>query len=221
MTFDELVEPHFDDKPDCNGAGGPRTEGPDLAATTRRERVLHQSHQQWLYAVYSKVYITQNKVNELKNEQIKSFVKHIKQLTKDQETMMRAAMAPGVRPRPADQRAINTNNAISNGGLGPTNLVHFPANLYTLWNEYEVSVGGNKAAKELSPKERGRVKSNKHCRRKKFLVAMEMLIAVGADSHTAIYRIHEVYGPNSKVSYILKAMGACKTNGGHVLLHRR
>ena len=56
-------------------------------------------------------------------------------------------------------RAVGTNNdAAANGGLGPANLLvlHCPANLYTLWNERKVDAGGNKAAKEFTPKEQGR-----------------------------------------------------------------
>ena len=102
------------------------------------------------------------------------------------------------------------------------NLVKFPTNLYALSNEYEVGVGGNKAAKELRSKERGRVKSNKYCRRKKLWVAMERLssIAAGADSNTTIHRIYEVYGTNRKDSCILKEMAVHKTNGGHALFLR-
>ena len=127
-------------------------------------------------------------------------------------------MAPVIRRRPAATRATNNNTA--NGGLEAANLVNCPANLYTLWNEYEVGVGGNKAAKEFTAAERGRVKS-KYCRRKKFWVAMERLIGAGADSNTAIRRIYEVYGNNSKVSYVLKEMAVHEANGGHVLLRGR
>ena len=220
MTFDELVEPNFGDEPD--GGGGPGT-GPDWGpganpAVPRRQGVVHRSHQQWLHAVYSKVYATQSKVNEMENQQIESFAKLLKKLTKVQETAQRAAMAPVVRRRPVARGSIN--NAAGDGGLGPANLVNCPANLYTLWNEYEVGVGGNKAAKEFTAKERGRVKS-KYCRRKKFWLAMERLIAGGADSNTAIRRIYEVYGVNNKVSHVLKEMAGHEANGGHVLLRGR
>ena len=100
-------------------------------------------------------------------------------------------------------RASTNNNAI-NGGLGPANLVHCPANLYTLWNEYKVGVGDNKAAKEFTPKEHKVRVTSKYCRRKKCWVAMERLLAAGADSNTAIHKIYEVYNTNSKVSHVLK-----------------
>ena len=221
MTFDELVEPNFgDDQDSDNGTRGPQTgpTGEGAAGEPRRGGVVHRSHQQWLHAVYSKVYATQSKVNELENRQIESFSKLLKKLSKVQETAQRAAMAPVIRRRPAATRATNNNTA--NGGLEAANLVNCPANLYTLWNEYEVGVGGNKAAKEFTAAERGRVKS-KYCRRKKFWVAMERLIGAGADSNTAIRRIYEVYGNNSKVSYVLKEMAVHEANGGHVLLRGR
>ena len=217
VTF--LVAPNFgNDEGDQGGGGGgidprPRPDGRGVLVP-RREGVVHRSHQQWLHAVYSKVYATQSKVNELENRQIESFAKLLRQLHKVQETAQRAAMAPVIRRRPA--RAVNG----SNGGLGNANLLNCPPNLYTLWNEYEVGVGGNKAAKEFTASERGRVKS-KYCRRKKFWQAMERLIAGGAYSHTAIRRIYEVYGVNSRVSKILKEMAPHEANGGHVLLRGR
>ena len=109
-------------------------------------------------------------MNELENQHIKSLAKLIKQLTKVQETAQQAAIAPVVCQTPAALRAVNNSNntAASNEKLGPANLVHCPANLYTLWNKYKVSVAGNKAAKQFIPTERGRVKSKYYCRRKKF-----------------------------------------------------
>ena len=53
----------------------------------------------------------------------------------------------------------STNNNAANEGLEPADVVNFRTNLYTLWNEYEVGVGGNKVAKEFTSKERGRDKS--------------------------------------------------------------
>ena len=114
----------------------------------------------------------------------------------------------------------STNNTAANGGLEPSNLVNCPTNPCTLWNEYKVGVGDNKASKEFTARERGRVKS-KYCRRKKFWVAMERLIAAGADSNTAIRGIYEVYGTNSKVSHVLKDMAVNEANGGHALLWGR
>ena len=97
--------------------------------------------------------------------------------------------------------------------MGPANIVTFPP-----LNEYKILAGGNKAAEELRAVERDRMKS-KTCRRKKFRVAMERLIAGGADSHTAILRIYKVY-VHRKVSYILKAMARHEPNGDHLLLRR-
>ena len=68
--------------------------------------------------MYLKVYATQIKVNELENQQIKSFTKLLKKLTKVQKTVHRAAMAPVVRRRPVARASIN--NA-GDGGLGPAN----------------------------------------------------------------------------------------------------
>mmetsp|Transcript_23019 Transcript_23019/g.50192 ORF Transcript_23019/g.50192 Transcript_23019/m.50192 type:complete len:130 (-) Transcript_23019:87-476(-) len=129
-------------------------------------------------------------------------------------------MAPVIRRRPSAARGVNTSDAATRGGLGPANLVNCPANLYTLWNEYKIGVGGNKAAKEFTTRERGMVKS-KYCRRKKFCQAMERLLSAGADLHTAIRRIYEVYWENTKVSQILKEMTAHEASGGHALLRGR
>ena len=45
--------------------------------------------------------------------------------------------------------------------------------------------------------------------------------SAGADSNTAICRIYEVYGTNSKVSHVLKEMAVHKANGGRSLLRGR
>ena len=131
------------------------------------------------------------------------------------ETAQRAGMAPVFRTRPA-LSAINEGTA-ANANEGPANLVNCPRDLYTLWNEYEVGVKGNKAARCFTAAERGKVK-HKYCRRRKFWGAMERLIATGSDSPTAIRRIYTVYGVKQKVSYILRALGPDEANGGHALL---
>ena len=79
MTFDELVEPIGDERNRDNGTGDPQKR-PDGGAVPRRQGVVHHGHQQWLHAVYSKVYATQSKVNELENRQIESFGKLLKKL---------------------------------------------------------------------------------------------------------------------------------------------
>ena len=81
-----------------NATGGPRI-GPDGEGVTvpQREGIVHQSHHQWLNAVYSKVYTTHSKVNELENQQIESYAKLTKQLNRAQETArQQGAMAPVV-----------------------------------------------------------------------------------------------------------------------------
>ena len=140
------------------------------------------------------------------------------QLARVRETVQWAVIACVVWQKLAF-RAVNQGamNNVVYEGLGPANLVHCLANLYTLSNEYKVGVGANKTVKECTLKERGTMVKSKYWKMKKSWLSMKRIIAAGTDCHTAIRRIYEVHSINYKVSYILKAMAAHKANGGHVL----
>mmetsp|Transcript_272 Transcript_272/g.326 ORF Transcript_272/g.326 Transcript_272/m.326 type:complete len:177 (+) Transcript_272:113-643(+) len=93
---------------------------------------------------------------------------------------------------------------INNAGIAQ--LTKHPRCLHYLWNEYECGIGVNKAAKNFTPSERGKVK-HRYCLRKIFWDAVsEMVTKRGWSSSQAIETIKEVYKDNSSISKILLAM---------------
>lgn len=80
-----------------------------------------------------------------------------------------------------------------------------PRDLFQLWEEYEFGVGGRKAAKRFSTRERGRVKYKYH-RRKVVWDKIKELIRRGHSHHTAIDEIYRIYGEQSTVTQIINTM---------------
>ena len=145
VTFDELVEPGF--WLWCwTWCSRNKKEG---------RRSIFERHLQWIHdvAVYSNIYTTHSKVNELENQQIESSTKLMNQLAKVHKTAQWATMALAVIWQRSALRAVNqgaANIATINGRVGPINLVSYPPNIFSLWNKYgEVSVGSHNPAKKF------------------------------------------------------------------------
>ena len=81
-------------------------------------------------------------------------------------------------------------------------------------DEYEFGVGGRKAAKTFSARERGRVKF-KYCLRNHFWSLMKRMILRGYSHTSAIDKIYSVYGRNLSASKILYEIRKDSKNGGH------
>lgn len=94
-----------------------------------------------------------------------------------------------------------------------------PKNLFILWQEYEIGLGGRKAAKLFTREERGRVK-HKYSRRKVVWDCISNLVRAGLTAHLAIDRIHQVYGEATQVTVIINSMKRDRIAGViHPLLH--
>ena len=106
----------------------------------------------------------------------------------------------------------NELNAIPIGN-GCAQLSSRPRTLYTLWHEYEFGLGHNKAAKDFTSFERGKVK-HVYCKRKIVWDVVATLVKGGWTSKRAIDKIYEVYG-NEPVTKIIASMKADKERGGH------
>ena len=91
-------------------------------------------------------------------------------------------------------------------------LCKCPRDLYTLWDEYEKGISGNKPARDFTPKERGRCKSN-YSRRLPFWQLVNKLVARGHTSERAIDKIMQVYGPSMPVTKIIRQLAVEKRNG--------
>ena len=80
-----------------------------------------------------------------------------------------------------------------------------PRDLFQLWEEFEFGIGGRKAAKRFSTRERGRVKYKYH-RRKVVWDKIQELIRRGHTHHTAIDEILRTYGEDKTVTEIINLM---------------
>jgi hypothetical protein len=80
-----------------------------------------------------------------------------------------------------------------------------PRSLCLLWDEYENSIGGRKAARLFSREERGKVKDKFH-QRKVVCDCIAALVRAGLTAHVAIDRIHHIYGENTTVTKIINRM---------------
>ena len=81
-----------------------------------------------------------------------------------------------------------------------------------LWNEYEQGLGGQKAAKFYTNRERG-VNKHTYSRRKVFWDAVEILIQRNHIAETAIDRIQKAYGQNTSVTKVINEMRQDKKRG--------
>jgi hypothetical protein len=84
----------------------------------------------------------------------------------------------------------------------PPYLSSRPTYLYVLWKEYEFGIGGRKAAKDFTYRERG-VSRAIFCRRKVFWDAVLRLISHGYTHETEIYHIYHHYGKQKSMTQVL------------------
>ena len=83
-----------------------------------------------------------------------------------------------------------------------------PKNLYELWQEYEVGIGGRKAAKLFSRSERGGKNKHKFCRRNVIWRIIDKIVR-GRGHITAdvvIDQIYAIYGQQTSVTKIINAI---------------
>ena len=121
-----------------------------------------------------------------------------------------------VAAQPAVQRG--RLNVGLNGGVSDSLLVvelsPHPKSLADLWTELLHGIGGQKAAKDFTPSERGRFKF-KYCRRKAVWQVIARLVNAGYSASAAIHKIRAVYGDSLSVSKIISAIVRDKVAGGH------
>lgn len=95
-----------------------------------------------------------------------------------------------------------------------SSLCRNPKSLYVLWQEWEFGVGGRKAAKLFSSRERGRVKYQYSLRKHFWDLCLDM-IRRGYTSDTAIDKIYEVYSRSNSCTKILRQIREDKKNRGN------
>jgi hypothetical protein len=92
-----------------------------------------------------------------------------------------------------------------------------PKNLFEFWMEWEVGIGGKKAAKDFTSIERGACKVT-YCRRKVVWDQIVRLVNRGYAVHTAIDKIYGCYGRRLSPNKIMDLMVRDKAAGGHANL---
>ena len=96
----------------------------------------------------------------------------------------------------------------------PKAVLGKPKTLLMLWHEYLYGLDENKPAKDFTPAERGKVKTQ-YSHRKSFWSVMVRLIRAGYDELTAIDLIHQAYGAGKPVSFIIQKLTRAKSIGYH------
>jgi hypothetical protein len=170
------------------------------------------------------------RVIDMQNNMENHFRSIDSRLEKMERNIGRIAMIPfGSRQRTTQHttEAIATSTAsVPQEELGPRqarpsfecSLMPNPRDLFVLWQEYEVGVGGRKAAKLFTRVEKGQVKF-KYCRRKIVWDCIHRLVRSGHTSDNAIDEIYKVYGRSSSVTTIINRMREDAKRGGHPALN--
>ena len=116
-----------------------------------------------------------------------------------------APAGPGNNPQPAGPANILV---VGGGTLSP-----LPRTLYDLWVEYQTGIGGRKAARDFTARERGADKYRFY-RRKHVWDIITNLVNAGVQARVAVDRIYSHYGANKPVTRIIKDIMQDKRNGG-------
>jgi hypothetical protein len=90
--------------------------------------------------------------------------------------------------------------------IQPARLSQGPKSIMQLWQEYQVGLNGNKAARLFTPNERNSSRDikQKYYRRNKVWELMDRLIRSGLSVDAAIARIHGAYGSNLTMTVLVK-----------------
>ena len=235
LIIDEMMDEDDDDNEEGEGQNNNNRRGRNSRSDSTQIRLLLNNVKQ----------LTRQNV-ELKNEL--HIFKHTCTTLLEQlnTSVRRVAMNPSIRSHgrlrggpstPSSNRSnnntiINIDGTISNTS-SPTStttaneeqvpyestLVKCPKSLYVLWNEWEFGIGGRKAAKMFSSRERGRKQVKfSYCLRKHFWDLISKMIQRGHTHTSAIDKVYEIYGTNLSATKILREIRRDSKIGGHPLL---
>ena len=200
----------------AGGAGGRGVGG--MAATTGG--LVAQ-----LLAVQSLAGQIRRELQELRANQMADRVTVQKCFTTVNANIRRIALQPGVRGPVGtmrqqsggndDDRTVDAALLLATAGVGaaPASLSPNPKNLYELWHEYQVGLGGRKAAKLFTAQERGGKVKHKYHRRNVIWTMVSGLVRSGMTADTAIDAIYAVYGQQTSVTTIINAIKRDKKGG--------
>lgn len=115
------------------------------------------------------------------------------------DNIKRIRVAPVVHTA-ANALAVEADEVSVTATLSPR-----PPNLFILWEEWLVGVGGRKAAKNFTSSERGKVAYN-YSLRNCFWSVVDTMVRSGITSDVAIDRVMAVYGAGTSVTNVCRAM---------------
>jgi hypothetical protein len=125
----------------------------------------------------------------------------------------RVLAGPAAAAQPAAQPGGNNNQQQQVAPIGGGTLSPLPRTLYDLWVEYTTGIGGRKAARDFTARERGADKY-RYYRRKHVWDIVSNLLNAGILARVAVDRIYNHYGANKPVTRIIKDIMNDKRNGG-------
>ena len=110
-----------------------------------------------------------------------------------------------IRMTPVIHTAANALTQEAGGTSITATLSPRPPNLFVLWEEWLVGVGGRKPAKRFTSSERGKVAYN-YSLRNCFWTVVDTMVRSGITSDVAIDRVMAVYGAGTSVTDVCRAM---------------
>jgi Transcriptional activator of glycolytic enzymes len=173
-----------------------------------------------LLALQSQSSQIRRELQELRTNQMADRVFSAKNYGIINTNIRRIALQPGVRgglggtvARGNDDNLFGAPLAIAGLGIAPASLSPNPKNLFDLWQEYQIGIGGRKAAKHFSQSERGGKTKHKYCRRKVIWLMVRGMVKLGMTADSAIDQIYAVYGQQTCVTRIINLIKKDKERG--------
>ncbi|KAI2510702.1 hypothetical protein MHU86_3650 [Fragilaria crotonensis] len=208
-----INEVFADENGTVNGEGG-------YDVNVQNNGVLLAGQDYQLRAIYSQLNVLRREIHlgleQIGEGQDQRFRDINEKLDHLRRNIRRVAQQPVQRPRDNDNgNARGAGEIEPRAGLPLANatLSRTPRSLHVLWCEYEMGIGGRKAAREFTSIERGRVKCV-YCKRKVVWDKIAEMIRAGHSAQVAIDMIYHAYGAGTSVTEIIKLMRRDNAAGG-------
>jgi hypothetical protein len=180
-----------------------------------------------LLAVQSLASQIRREIQELRSNQMADRVETRKGFTMVNTNIRRIALQPGLRGPVGtvaqggtratggndDDMAVDAVATLNGVGAAPAVLSPTPRNLFELWQEYQVGIGGRKAARLFTSRERGGKSKYKYHRRLVIWRVISGLVRGGMTADAAIDSIYAIYGHQTNVTIIINRIRKQKNDG--------
>jgi hypothetical protein len=161
--------------------------------------------------------ILPRKIQELRSNVMADMVKTREGFTMVNTNIIRITLQPGLRGPVGtvaqggtratggndDNMAVDAVATLNGVGVGPAVLSPTPRNLFKLWQDYQVGIGGRKAARLFTSRERGGKSKYMQHRRLVIWRIISGLVQGGMTADAAIDNIYAIYGHQTNVTIII------------------